>query len=171
MKSSIMVISTLKRTILFVQLEQLNIDIPSDLRFYPYFAVFDIECLLVDSDKPLFDKVHVPVSILANSNVPNFNSTVCFHLFSEGGVKDLVQRFLDYSNHLSERAYEIVKELLPVYVDRIQKERARLRKLELATLEEQTLSDSVDPSDPVSISENIFKILGSHLNKRMRQLP
>ena len=116
---------------LFVRLSRLGVDIPKDLRYYPYFAVYDIECLLVPSDKALYEKKHVPVSISVNSNVPNYDTPKCFHLKDPTAVEELVRRFIAYSNEISDAAYTALKSTLAPYVDAIRQRGREARRIEL----------------------------------------
>ena len=75
-------------------------------------------------------------------------------------VEDLVWRFHNYANTISDVAYGFLKDSFSDYIKTIKKEGDRLRKVELDALNKDS-----------GIQENEFQILGSRLDTWMQQLP
>ena len=51
------------------------------------------------------DACHIPLSIAVASKVHDYESGVCF--VTEGSEEELVQKFVDYSESLSEVSYKL----------------------------------------------------------------
>ena len=68
---------------IFEKIEEFGIDIPEDLKYYPYRATYDIEAMLEPTDRPKSIKMewtstHVPISISVFSNIPDHDRPICF---------------------------------------------------------------------------------------------
>ncbi len=89
--------------------ELYEMGIISEFKYYPYFAFFDIECMLEKyedtrgNDAQLkFTRKHIPISISIDTNVPNFE----VECFVESDLDTLVSYFVDYIELLQEKAEE-----------------------------------------------------------------
>jgi hypothetical protein len=109
-----------KRTI-FEQLEEEGIVIPQDLRFFPFYATFDIESILKkdvsipDSNKVHFTAEHELVSVSVCSNVLGYEKPVCF--ISEGDGQVVVQKMVSHLNKISEASLVLMLDLYKPYLD------------------------------------------------------
>ena len=70
---------------IFDKLHSLNINIPERDRYYPYYAVWDMEAVLSKNDsepnknsKLKWISQHIPISVSVASNVSNYRSPKCF---------------------------------------------------------------------------------------------
>ena len=96
---------------LFDELEEVGIVVDKD-RFYPWFAVYDFEALLEvlhdsNSDAKLqWSRKHRAISVSVNSNIDNFDQSVCFVDLEE---EQLITEMVNYLHRISEAAEEFVK--------------------------------------------------------------
>ncbi|KAL5262624.1 hypothetical protein ACHWQZ_G008128 [Mnemiopsis leidyi] len=110
------------RTI-FDKLEDFGIVIPSDLRFYPYRACFDIECALVrdtgvdNSARVEFSAKHLLASVSVCSNVPGHEQPTC--LISTGCEKELVKRFIEVVTEISDISSGLMRERFSEYMEAV----------------------------------------------------
>ena len=98
----------------FEELEDFGIFVPTMLRLYQYFAVFDFEAMLIKiedviSDKLTFTHKHKPVSVSINSNVPGFTEPI-HHVGSDADV--LIQNMLNTLNKIAQIAENETREKL-----------------------------------------------------------
>ena len=95
----------------FQKMREFGIHVSEELRFYPFRATFDFECYFDNSDlPPNSPKVdwlarHEILSVSICSNVPGFSLPCCF--INEGDPNQLVDRFMNYLNKISNAAYKI----------------------------------------------------------------
>ena len=109
---------------LFHILEDEGINVPDDLKFYPYRATFDFECYFKhhaqhprNSEKLTWEAEHVPLSVSVCSNVPGYDQPRCF--VTTGDTSDLIKRFLDYLLEISEASYLLLLEQFSTVFDHI----------------------------------------------------
>ena len=94
-------------------MQELGINVAEEFRFYPFRATFDFECYFDNAVLPLNSpKVdclarHELLGVSVCSNVPGFSLPYCF--INEGDPSQLVDRFVDYLNKISDAAYNILK--------------------------------------------------------------
>jgi hypothetical protein len=67
----------------FEKIEEFGIDIPEDLKYYPYRAAYDIEVMLEPTDRPKSNKMewtstHVLLNISICSNIPDNDRPISF---------------------------------------------------------------------------------------------
>ncbi len=100
---------------IFDQLEDEGISVPHNMRYYPYFAVFDFECFFDEADVELknteklhWKNKHKPLSVSVSSNVPGFDRPHC--IVSSGNEDDLAGEMVDYLVGVSEESYRILEE-------------------------------------------------------------
>ena len=68
---------------IFEQLEDERIHVPEELRYFPYLATFDFECLFSEvnlpknSSKLTWEAKHVPLGMSVYSNVPDYDHRKC----------------------------------------------------------------------------------------------
>ena len=97
----------------FEDLDDLGIITRNDLRFYPYRATFDYECLFSKTDLPpptekmSFSAVHVPCSVSVCSNLEGFEAPVCF--VSEGNALEMVEKKVAYLETIAKAAYGLLR--------------------------------------------------------------
>ena len=110
---------------IYDELSDVGIDIPQDLRNFPYRATFDIECLLKSTDQSTekidYCSEHVLVSVSVCSNVDGFLEPKCFVLGKEGDQKKLVKDMLDYLLQISETSAMLLRERYADFLDSIEK--------------------------------------------------
>ena len=93
---------------LFEQLDEQGILVPDHLKYFPYWATYDIEAMLVpqqdlkNTDKLEWTRKHIPASVSISSNIPEFTDLVC--LISNGDPHDLVQRMMAHHENISAAA-------------------------------------------------------------------
>ena len=71
------------------------------------------------------DACHVPLSVAIASNVPGYESNVCF--VTEGSEEELVQKLIDYLESLSEVSYKLLLEKCNYVFEQLER-RENLRK-------------------------------------------
>ena len=110
------------RTI-FDKLGDFGINIPTELRFFPYRACFDIECALIrdtgvdNSAKVEFSAKHLLASIAVCSNVSGHQQPTC--LLSTGCEIELVKRFVAIVTEISDTSHELMRERFSDYLEAI----------------------------------------------------
>ena len=116
---------------IFQLLEDEGFSIPEHLKYFPYRATFDFECMfssntgLNNTEKLAWDAKHIPLSVSICSNVPGYDHPKCFE--SEGDAKQLVKQMVDYLVEISIESYRLVRETFASVFDAIEK---RLEDLE-----------------------------------------
>ena len=99
---------------IFAQLEEYRIEILERLKYYPYWATYDIEAMLVpqqdlnNTEKLQWTNKHVPASVSICSNVPEYTEPVCF--ISHGSPHELVEQMVEYLETISAAAMSNVME-------------------------------------------------------------
>ena len=98
---------------IFEKLEEIGIVVPNCDRHFPFFACYDFEAYFSKkqiSNSPMvtLDTCHIPLSVAVASNIPGYESGVCF--VTEGSEKELVQKLVDYLETLSEVSYKFLLE-------------------------------------------------------------
>lgn len=97
----------------FDLLEDEGIDIPPHLKFFPYRATFDFECMFNydnhpnNTEKMMWQAKHVPISVSVCSNVPKYELPRCF--VSTGDCKQLVGEMIDYMVRISKESYRLMR--------------------------------------------------------------
>ena len=89
--------------------------VPTEIDFVHLFrATYNFECFFAEDELPTtstaktsYTARHVPLSFSVCSNVPEFESPVCF--ISEGDPQNLVNRTWDYLGLISTKAFQILK--------------------------------------------------------------
>ena len=98
---------------IFEKLEEIGIVVPHCDRHFPFFACYDFEAYFSKkqiSNSPILtlDTCHIPLSVAVASNIPGYESGVCF--VTEGSEEELVQKLVDYLETLSEVSYKFLLE-------------------------------------------------------------
>ena len=99
---------------IFEKLDAEGIFVPEQLRYHPYYSVFDCEVYFGKhkSDLPSQSKTmcweskHNLASISVASNVAGFTDPVCFVRTKEATENDIVQEMLTYLNYLADHCYQ-----------------------------------------------------------------
>ena len=116
---------------IFEKLEDEDIVIPEEHRYYPYRAVFDFEAFFDKTQKSsptdtlTWEMKHVPVSASVCSNVPGYETPQCF--ISEGDPQDLVNSMMTYLLEISEKSFKNLQELHAGVIEDISQ---RIKKLQ-----------------------------------------
>jgi hypothetical protein len=147
----------------FDRLEDENIDVPAENRYYPYRATYDIEVMLQPTDKQRSEKLewtshHVLLSVSVCSNVPGYTVPMCY--ISKGDTRKTVESCLSYLTEVSEEAY---RRLMPKCGDVFQQNQERL---------DSDLDDVVDDEerDRQEKKHYLFKIY-QQLERQLKELP
>ncbi|KAL9973270.1 hypothetical protein ACROYT_G019700 [Oculina patagonica] len=111
---------------IFQLLEDEGVTVPEHLKYFPYRATFDFECMfsstttgLNDTDKLAWDAKHIPLSVSICSNVPGYDQPKCF--VTEGDAKQLVKKMVDYLVEISNESYRLVRETFSSVFEAIEK--------------------------------------------------
>ena len=98
---------------IFDLLEDECIQIPEDLKHFPYRATFDFECYFQKEDqhprntaKLKWEAEHVPLSVSVCSNVPGYDQPKCF--VSSGNTREMIKEFVDYLVEISQESYVLL---------------------------------------------------------------
>ncbi len=98
---------------IFELLEDEGFTIPHHLKFFPYRATFDFECMfnsqtgLDDTEKLTWRAKHIPLSVSVCSNVPFYSQPKCF--VSNGDSKHLIKDMVEYLVDISKESYRLMK--------------------------------------------------------------
>ena len=99
---------------IFQLLEDEGFTIPDHLKYFPYRATFDFECMfspttgLNDTEKLTWNTKHIPLSVSVCSNVPDYDQPKCF--VSDGDSKQLVKEMIDYLVKISQKSYGLLSQ-------------------------------------------------------------
>ena len=100
----------------FQQLDDEGITVVDTLRFYPYRATFDFECVFdgenlpADSDRVQWIARRVPLSVILASNVPGHETPHCY--VTDGDSDKLVSSMMSDLGAISNAAFDM---LIPSY--------------------------------------------------------
>jgi hypothetical protein len=99
----------------FERLEDEDIDVPEEDRYYPYRATYDIEVMLQPTDKRRTEKLewtshHVLLSVFVCSNFITYTEPICFVM--KGDTSETVESCLQHLTDISEKAFRL---LVPRY--------------------------------------------------------
>ncbi|MES9906421.1 MAG: hypothetical protein ABW168_27535 [Sedimenticola sp.] len=100
----------LPRTI-FDRLEEFNIRVDQSMQNYPFYAVYDMEAMLVEPEEVsgsarTWTHLHRPVCVCMCSNVDGFQSE---KFVLEGNVDNLITSMLDYLGKISDKCVQLSK--------------------------------------------------------------
>ena len=98
---------------IFEKLKEIGIVVPHCDRHFPFFACYDFEAYfskkqISNSSMLTLDACHIPLSVAVASNIPGYESGVCF--VTEGSEEELVQKLVNYLESLSEVSYKFLLE-------------------------------------------------------------
>jgi hypothetical protein len=90
-----------------------GIEIPEDLKYFPYRATFDFECYFKretehprNTAKLTWEAEHIPLSVSVCSNVPGYEQPKCF--VSSGSASEMIQQFVEYLVEVSQESYGLL---------------------------------------------------------------
>ncbi len=118
----------------FDHLEDHQIEVPFDLRFYPYRMTYDFETyfdcthLPCNTEKVEWKRKHVPLSVSVASNVPGYEDPVCF--ISKGDPEELILKMITYMLQVQQVAEKLVVEKHESYVEELTSLREVMNQLE-----------------------------------------
>ena len=104
---------TIPKTV-FDLLEDEGFTVTSELRYFPYRAIFDFKCMFDRNNCPNhtaklhWEAKHVPLSVSVCSNVSGYDQPKCF--ISNGDPRQLVQDMVKYLVEISEESYCLLKQ-------------------------------------------------------------
>ena len=99
---------------IFQPLEDEGFTIPPHLKYFPYRATFDFECMfspstgLNNTKKLTWDAKHIPLSVSVCSNVPDYDQPKFFR--SDGDSKQLTKEMVEYLVKISQKSYGLLKD-------------------------------------------------------------
>ena len=98
---------------IFDLLEDEGIQIPEDLKYFPYRATFYFQCYFQKEDqhprntaKLTWEAEHVPLSVSVCSNVPGYDQPKCF--VSSCNTREMIKQFVDYLIKVSQESYVLL---------------------------------------------------------------
>ena len=152
-------------TTIFQLLEDEGLTVPEHLKFFPYRATFDFECMftpetdLNDTEKLTWDAKHIPLSVSVCSNVPDYDQPKCF--VSDGDSKQLVKEMLEHLVKTSEQSYDLLRKEFNFLFEAIDQRLQDLQQISEAgdpsktnTVENLTQEDSDDEGEHLMDTDN-----------------
>ena len=96
---------------IFEKLEEIGIVVLHCDRHFPYFACYDFEAYfskskIFNNSMLTLDTCHLPLSVAVTSNIPGYESGVCF--VTEGSDECLVQKLVNYMETFSDVCYQLL---------------------------------------------------------------
>ena len=93
---------------IFEKLDEIGIVVSHCERHFPFFACYDFEAYFSKSEifnnsMLTLDACHLPLSVAVASNIPGYESGVCF--VTEGSDERLAQKLVNYLETLSDVCY------------------------------------------------------------------
>ena len=131
--------------IVFDLLEDEGFTVPSELRYFPYRATFDFECMFDrnncpnDSAKLHWEAKHVPLSVSVCSNVSGYDQPKCF--ISNGDSRKLVQDMVKYLVDISKESFRLLKQEIATLFEEIDEKLSPNDQNEQHTSEEEDSDD------------------------------
>jgi hypothetical protein len=115
-----------------------NIDVPKELRFYPYRITYDIEAMLNPDRKDLppdtetvhYVNEHRFLSVSVCSNVPGFERPECF-VRDERGAEACVVDFVAYAHRIADKAFQLMSKKFANIFDQLTEAVKRREELEV----------------------------------------
>ena len=118
---------------IFEKLKEIGIVVPHCDRHFPFFVCYDFEAYfskkqISNSSMLTLDACHIPLSIAVASNIPGYESGVCFVM--EGSEEELVQKLVNYLESLSEVSYKFLPEKFDYVFEQLERsENVRKEKI------------------------------------------
>ena len=108
---------------MFTKIEDFGIQIPENLKFYPYKITYDFETLFApcpkeNAPKLKYENILVPASVSVCSDVPGYTEPKCF--ISTGDPKDMIVKMCDFMIEIFNEGYRILNETYSSYMDRLE---------------------------------------------------
>ena len=160
---------------MFQRLDDEGITVVDTLRFYPYRATFDFECLFdadnlhADSDRVQWIARHVPLSVSLASNVPGHETPHCY--VTDGDSDKLVGSMIDLGA-ISNAAFDM---LIPSYDNVLNELEVRKEAWDEAERETPKEAESKQEDDEEvdmgNTKTNPYKTLIGQLLGWLHQLP
>ena len=100
----------------FEQIEDEDIIVPEEARYFPYHATFDFECYfdkektqeLKNTDELNWQSSHVPLSVKVCSNVSGYQEPKCF--VSNGDPNEFITELIQYLTKISRKSSSLLRE-------------------------------------------------------------
>ena len=115
---------------IFDKIQSLNIDIPEDDRYFPYYAVWDMEAILLKTEsesnaesKLKWISQHIPISVSVASNVSSFRSKCFVNQNSFDLITDMMtylRQISSFNTTLLKKKYETIFSQLDQLMDEYQ---------------------------------------------------
>ena len=156
----------------FQRLEDEGIHVVNVLRFYPYRAIFDFECVFDGENLPnATDHVewvarHVPLSVSVASNVSGYEAPRYF--VTDSDSKKLVTEMLRHLHTITDAAFESLKPSYESVLDKL-----NMLKEEWESADKECGLEEAENKDEVGGENrtNPFKKLHDQLFSWLQQLP
>jgi hypothetical protein len=89
--------------------------VPEQLRYYKSVIVYDFESLMAkpeieNTEKVIFNKWHVPISVSINSNVPGYDKPKCI-INENMNTQEFIENMVNYMKEIQEANYENIKKI------------------------------------------------------------
>ena len=161
----------------FQRLDDEGISVANTLRFYPYRATFDFECLFdggnlsADSDRVHWIARHVPLSVSVASNVPGHETPHCY--VTDGDSDTLVATMMRGVSPISDAAFAM---LIPLY-DNVLKQSEVLKEVwdeserKALNEDESKQEDDDEEVDMEAVKTKPYKTLIGQMLGWLHQLP
>ncbi|KAL9961202.1 hypothetical protein ACROYT_G030103 [Oculina patagonica] len=133
---------------IFELLEDEGFTIPQHLKYFPYRATFDFECIfspttgLNDTEKLTWNAKHIPLSVSVCSNIPGYDQPKCF--VSDGDPKQLVKEMVDYLVEISQESFCLVREEFSSVFDAIDQKLEEIKQLSDQPTSESNIQEGSD---------------------------
>ena len=107
---------------IFEQLEEYGIIVKEEDRFFPWFAVFDFESLLItrreqNSEKLVWSSEHKPISVSISSNILGFVKPNCI---VNSNLDILLEKMMLYLNQITEKLKQLTTSKWGWVIDRLE---------------------------------------------------
>ena len=134
---------------IFDTLESYEIFVPKENRIFPWFAVFDMESLLINDEyntqSHTFTKKHKPISVGICSNVEGFQNEYCI---VEKDEKKLFTDMTEYMHKIQQKAFSLAREKWKCVFEKLNQ-----IELQFSNTKNQDKSDEED-NDSLQREEN-----------------
>ena len=149
---------------IFQRLEHVNISVPEQIRYYPFFITYDAEAFL-SKDVPEsnctihWQNKHVPLSISVCSNIPGFKQPKCF--VNRGSSEEMLRQFLEHLTFMACAAKDLME-------SRFKSELARMQELAGDEMQNGVSSDQESQESEAEVVEEEDAETGKKKKKKKR---
>ena len=160
----------------FHDLQDLDIEVAPQDRFFDYFIVFDFEAIQppvsdLSSGNTVWESKHEPISVSVSSNVPEYESPECFVNLDK---TQLIKDMLEYMGQIQKRSYNASQVKWGSQFKELKQRHKLLRDKEKKYQESKENGNQKTKCVFTKVDEYALKQLGSALGKLtsyMQQIP